>query len=187
MHPALRNLKNHRAGQPQPVRQIRPGVVVGVSSVSTPFASEAVPVPDPDGPALATGLGGVRGGDLLEGHARPKRFVGGLDFEVVVGPEVAVQVGLGPGRLPLSGLSDARQVLHADAAAMFLGEGHQLPAEDVVDVPDGARFLLFQALQRSMLARLLQPAPFGGVVAADMPDPAEAQEQRASLRCNCYC
>ena len=142
MHPALRNLKNHRAGQPQPVRQIGPGVVVGVSSVSTPFASEAVPMPDPDGPAPATGLGGVGSGNLLESHARSERFVGGFAFEVVVGPEVAVQVGFGLGRLPLFGLSDARQVLHADAAAMLLGEGHQLLTDDVVDVPDGAGFLL---------------------------------------------
>jgi len=156
--------------------------VVGVSLVSTPFASEAVPMPDPDGPAPATGLGGVGGGNLLESHARPERFIGGFAFK----PEVAVQVGFGLGRLPLFGLSDARQVLHADAAAMLLGEGHQLLADDVVDVPDGAGFLLFQALQRFVLALLLQPAPFGGVAAADMPDPAEAQEQRAALRRDRY-
>jgi len=101
-------LKHDRAGHPDPAPHIPAGVVVGVPSIPAARASETLPLTVSDGPAAATTLARVRGGHFLDGHARQRRLVHDLRFEVEIGPVVAVLVGLALGaRALLGGLPDA--------------------------------------------------------------------------------
>lgn len=93
------------------------------------------------------------------------------------GPAVAVLVGLGLCSLVLVGVTEAHEVFHPYPAVVFLCKGHRRLAEDVDDAPDNTLLSLLQAFEGSVPARLLQPAPPGSVAAADMPDPAEAQNR----------
>ncbi len=141
MHPARWNLKNQRAGQPQPLADVDTGVVVGVSPVATSLTLKVMPFSLTQRPALAARLGGVGGGHLLKGDSSENGLVLRFLFKVEVGPVVAVLSRVPLSGLALFGLPNVGQVLEANPTAVLLGEQNKLFGDDVVDVPYRASLL----------------------------------------------